>query len=448
MRRALAIITFVALIAGLLTACSRSPQAAVDIDDINPKGQVILLWHPYSGEEETLFLEMVDQFNLTNPWDIVILTEGHDTMAAIDRRIAAGIKDDKLPDLTATSPFWLAEYASQDLLTPLDPLIESSRFGYSNEEISDFYPAALKVDDLPHFEERYAWPAYRSMDVLYYNRDWIIELGYPGAPETWNSFAEMACAAAEQTFSGARGDRARATIGYEYSPNAHWFSTLIATYGLDVYDAEAGSYAFASPPAIDAVRFMRDLAGGGCIGLVNEPQGDQLTFSEGRELFTIAPIRQLLDYRERIASGAGFRWGITPPPHDTEQPHIHLYGVSYGIFRSRPERELAAWLFVKWMNRPGQQARWVRATASLPSRRSTLYLLETFFEETPAYAEAIGYLDGPIHVTAPVVGYDECRGVLYQSIAAVMTGGDDVTSRLEATAARCTELLTPQTAEE
>ena len=35
------------------------------------------------------------------------------------------------------------------------------------------------------------------MEVMYYNLDWLNEMGYDGPPTTWAEFKEMACAATD-----------------------------------------------------------------------------------------------------------------------------------------------------------------------------------------------------------------------------------------------------------
>ncbi|MDP6932558.1 MAG: GMC family oxidoreductase N-terminal domain-containing protein, partial [Myxococcota bacterium] len=44
-------------------------------------------------------------------------------------------------------------------------------------------------------------------------------------------------------------------------------------------------------------------------------------------------------------------------------PAPNVYGASVAICRTTPERQLAAWLFLKWFTEPEQQARWVVAWA-------------------------------------------------------------------------------------
>ena len=84
-----------------------------------------------------------------------------------------------------------------------------------------------------------------------------------------------------------------------------------------------------------------------------------------------------------VASGAGFDWGVAAPPRTGLEPVVNFYGASVSVCRTTPERQLAAWLFLKWFTEPPQQARWVKASNYFPARRSTRTLLAGYLEENP-----------------------------------------------------------------
>ena len=90
---------------------------------------------------------------------------------------------------------------------------------------------------------RLGFPPNRSMEVLYYNEDWLAELGYDGPPTTPEEFKEMACAAAAQPFSGAT---AEGSMGYQLSIDASRFASFTFAHGGDVFDYDAGQYNYDS----------------------------------------------------------------------------------------------------------------------------------------------------------------------------------------------------------
>ncbi|MDL1927123.1 extracellular solute-binding protein, partial [Anaerolineae bacterium AMX1] len=68
------------------------------------------------------------------------------------------------------------------------------------------------------------------------------------------------------------------------------------------------------------------------------------------------------------------------------QPTMSVYGSSYIVLRSDETRQLAAWLFVRWMLSPDRQARWVQTTGMFPLRSLTLNLVSDYATAHPLRA--------------------------------------------------------------
>jgi ABC-type glycerol-3-phosphate transport system substrate-binding protein len=332
------------------------------------------------------------------------------------------------------------EYAALGGSVALDTYVQSSHWGYSGEELRDFFSTALAADYLPQFQAYYSWPSYRSMDVLYYNEDWLAQLGHESPPETWDEFAEISCTAVEQPFLGMKGEGA--ILGYEYVTSARRLATLIRNHGGNFITRNGAAYAFNSPEVLAALTFLKDITGRGCADSTTERSGDQRDFSEGRVLFTISATDHLPDYRDAVIEGAGFRWSVSPPPRsaDRDGPRMNLYGTSQCVFRSTPERQLAAWLYIKWMSEPEQQAGWARGTGHYPARRSAARSMNEYFTENPTYQKAFGFAALDHGIEPPVAGHSRCRPVIEEAFAAVMTS-DEPQAALDATVDRCNEFL-------
>ena len=69
-----------------------------------------------------------------------------------------------------------------------------------------------------------------------------------------------------------------------------------------------------------------------------------------------------------------------------------VYGSSYVILKSTDEKQLAAWLFVRWLLDREQDARFVETTHLFPLRDSTLDLLADYQKAHPQWAQAIDLL--------------------------------------------------------
>jgi len=96
-----------------------------------------------------------------------------------------------------------------------------------------------------------------------------------------------------------------------------------------------------------------------------------------------------------------------------------LNGVLHGIPKSTPERQLAAWLFLKFYTSPSAQADWVRASNYFPTRASVADELTEYFEANPVYAKAFDLLEYGIF-EPPVPGYDFVRDESEAVMAAIV----------------------------
>jgi ABC-type glycerol-3-phosphate transport system substrate-binding protein len=141
-------------------------------------------------------------------------------------------------------------------------------------------------------------------------------------------------------------------------------------------------------------------------------------------LFAIGSTSDLPRYRREVAEGAGFAWSISHLPTILPRPSVYVQGPAFSLLRSTPEKQLAAWLFLKWFTEPEQQARWAQTFSVLPVRRSAADFLEDYVAENPRYDIALDFLDDEVAVEPGVVGYGECHEAIEEMLAAVARRGE------------------------
>ena len=395
-----------------------------DLENLDPTGQTVTFWHQYTGAQEELLLELVDEFNRTNAWHITILAESQGGCDDLHQKIIGGLPTKQLPSMVTACQARAATYAAAGELTALAPYIESPKWGYSRQELDDFFPAALAADLLPQFGARYGWPSYRSAEVLYHNQDWLVELGYEGPPETWDEFSEMACAAIEQPFSGIKDEGA--VLGYEYATNTHRFAASVFSRGGDIVNRNGTAYVFNGQAGLETLLFLKDLVDRGCAGSAPEPNRDQADFGAGQALFTISAVHRLRYYEQAVAEGVAFTWSVNPLPHgaNRDRPRMNVYGISHSMFMSVPEEQLAVWLFIKWLSEPQQQAEWTSSTGYYPVRQSVAELMADYFAENPTREKAFGFMLLDYGIEPAVTGYDRCRSSLEEMLSSEITEAD------------------------
>jgi multiple sugar transport system substrate-binding protein/sn-glycerol 3-phosphate transport system substrate-binding protein len=410
------------------TTTEEEPVAETNpYDEVTPATSIVF-WHQHSGAREEELQKIVADFNATNEWGITVVAENQGGYGDIFNKMLPILNTPDVPDIVVAYQNQAATYQLADAMTDLNPLVDSAVWGLTEEEKADFFPGFFAQDVFPNFgNQRLGFPPNRSMEVLYYNMDWLEELGYSAPPTTPAEFKEMACAAAANPFSGATVE---GSMGYKLSIDASRFASWTFAFGGDVFDYEAGEYTYDSPAAIEAWTFIQDLFNEGCAQLVTEAYGDQTDFGNGSLLFTVGSSSGLPYYGSAVADGANFEWSVAAIPHTTDEPVMNVYGASVSVPKSTPERELAAWLFIKYYTSPEIQARWAIASQYFPVRQSVAEGLTDYFASDPAYKTAFDMLKYG-YFEPPVPGYDFARDVVESYMAAIADGAD-VTESLTA----------------
>ena len=389
------------------------------ISKLDPSGQEVLFWHVSTRRHEKVLMEIIDGFNSSNPYYIKVVPEYAGYYGDIYKKILAGIAAGETPDMAVSYANQVAEYARAGVIVPLDPFINSKKYGFTKEEKNDFMWNLLEGDRNPEFNNQLMSFAHsRSMQVMYYNVDWLKELGYDGPPENWDQFKEM-CKAATDPDKG--------THGYAYSGSASLFAGWLFTFGGDIVTKDGKKVAFNSEAGLKTLQLLKDLFDSGCAYEVAERFGDQTDFANQKALFTFGSTAGIPYYRSAIEeSEAGpFNWSVAAPPHETPDPVVDVYGPSAAIFKSVPERELAAWLFFKYWAEPKNLAKWAMVANYFPIRKSAIQLpeMQEYMKKSPQYKTAFDLLPyGRMEPSVP--GYQEIRGIISDMMKQVIEGAD------------------------
>ncbi len=214
---------------------------------------------------------IVDNFNKSNQWGITVNAGHQGHYGQIYEKMLTVVGTSEVPDIVVAYQNQAADYylATGDGLVDMRPLVNSAKWGLSSDELGDFYEGFLKQDIFPSLGGvRLGFPPKRSMELLYYNEDWLTELGYSGSPKTPEEFMDMACAATKQPFS--KATTPESSVGWLIDIDASTFASLTFAYGGDVFDKEAVQYTYDSPEAIKAGKLLHELASNGCMKTFTE----------------------------------------------------------------------------------------------------------------------------------------------------------------------------------
>ena len=105
-----------------------------------------------------------------------------------------------------------------------------------------------------------------------------------------------------------------------------------------------------------------------------------------------------------------------------------VYGSSYILFESDDPDQLAAWLFVRWLLSPENQADWVNSAGLFPLQASTMGLLTDYAAGHPQWAEAVNLLpQGSITDRAEMRGSSPKQDVASIAAEAIGTAAESAT---------------------
>lgn len=420
-------------------AAEPEPQPETDaISMIDPSGQEILFWHVSTRIHEEVLLKIIEDFNASNPYGIKVVPEYAGYYGDIYKKIIAAINagPDALPDLAIAYPNQVAEYANAGVIASLDPYMNSEKYGLSAEDQADFFQAFLLSDQYGAFDnEHLSFAHSRSMQVMYYNADWLKKLGYDGPPATWDEFKEMCIAAT---------DPAAGTFGYAYAPSASLFAGIAFTFGGDIISEDGQTVKFDDEAGVQTLQLLQDLIESGCAYEVAEQYGDQTDFANQKTLFNFGSTAGLPYYKGAIEQAGVFEWAVASPPSATGEPVVDVYGPSATVFKTTPERELAAWLFFKYWSQPEIVAEWAKVANYFPIRRSAIEspIMQEYIAENPNYQTAFELL--PYGRVEPnVAGWQAVRSLLEDAMKEAIEGGDPQTI-LDAKSVEAADILANQ----
>ena len=415
-----------------LGGCGENQIAAVvevDLEVVDPQGQQVTFWYQHTRQREEALEELIAEFNRVNPHGIQVMGEYAGAYGDIYNKMLVGLQGNSLPQLVVAYQNQAQAYYRDEGVVDLKPYMESPKWGFSDEERVDLFQAFVEQDNVGGVQV--GFPPNRSMEILYYNMDWLSELGYDAPPASWDQFVEMCRKARDQPFS--RSTNSERSLGFLLELDASRLASMVFSRGGDFMNADGSAYTLDTPQVRETMALMHALEQEGAVELLTERYGDTSEFSVGQLLFALRSSSGLPFFKSGVESaGTDFNWGVAAPPYSGEDPVVNVYGASLSVCRTTPEQQVAAWLFIKWFTQPEQQARWVRASNYFPVRRSTAQELGDYLAENPSYQTAYQLLDYG-RSEPSVIGYEPVRRMIASAMVDIMEGENvgEVLAQLE-----------------
>lgn len=426
----------------VITNPPTSPEM-VDAIELKGKNIKVVYWHNRPQKDHELIQAMLAEFNKTNPYGIEARAEiAGIKYSDVYSRVNRAIQNGNPPDLSVAYPNQAAFYRVQNAVIDLTPFIQSKKYGLSQADEADYFPIFLASDANPHYQgERLGFPTQRSIEVMYYNADWLEQLGYDAPPTDWRAWQKIACQASQP---------AQKKYGWAFRHDASNFASQVFARGGRILAEDGSAYVFNSQAGIDTMTLILQMFLNRCAVEVPaaEPDGEIARFANGQVLFVFASSSNLARYKEAVSQAGKFNWNIAMLPQ-TGQPAVNLYGASVSVYRTVPERELAAWLVIKFLSEKAQTARWAIHTGYLPVRQSAKNQVIAAYKADPtwgavadSYARLFDWLEYA-RIESPVIGYDEVRQLIDAELMSkvISNPSADVKKLLNETVAKANQRL-------
>ncbi len=334
----------------------------------------IVFWDRQTAESAQFIRTKAQEFNDLYP-GLPVKVEKAGGYAEIFRKVSASIQARKLPALAVSYESMTSEYIPTGAVVPVDEYLNDPEIGLSAEELEDFFPAVISANRYVDFGNKlYSFPLAKSVLVLYYNTDVMREAGITNVPETWEEFYEHL-----RTIKIKTGKR-----GYAISIDCSTVSAMIYSFGGEI--VQERQTLFGSPDVIRVFSYLQQLIKEDLAYVITPGSfDDEIAFARGEIAYMIrsSSLRIAL---ELLGKETIFHWGIAPLPHATgHRPVTVLFGPNITIFKTTPEQQRRAWMFVRFMTSRENTVNWAIETGYVPIRKSSAEnpKLQKFWQEKP-----------------------------------------------------------------
>jgi multiple sugar transport system substrate-binding protein len=387
-----------------------------------PEGETLSIWfHTGKPAERETLEAQVAAFEAAHPELTVELTMIPE--ASYNQQVQAAAVAGKLPDVLDLDGPYLASYAWQGHLQPLDGLLS----------------AELRDELLPSIIAQGTWNdqfwgvgTFDSGLGLYVNTDLLpTDVAVPDSPaEAWTSaaFSEllMELAAAERA---AGGDGAVIDLHLNYGGGEWWtyaFSPVLQSAGADLIDRGTlrASGTLDSPPAIAALETIQAWITAGLV----DANTDERAFVDGRVAFSWSGHWDHPSYAQAV----GDALAVTPLPDFGQGSRTGMGSWAWAVSR-RSSQQAAAAAFLSHLLQTEEVLRMSAANGAVPATTTAITASPLYGDQGPLrlFAEQLRSSAVPRPVTP---AYPVITAEFQRAFDRLIDGGDVATALGEAAA--------------
>ncbi|HEY3083211.1 MAG TPA: ABC transporter substrate-binding protein [Chloroflexota bacterium] len=408
-------------------AAAPAPTAAPKYSPGGAASPEVVFWHTQTGPLADGLSKIIGDYN-AKATTAKIRPEYAGNYTQLYQKAMASIAGGGLPDLAVAYESMIADYMKANAVVALDDYVSASGTGLTKSDLDDFFPSVLNRNRFPQFGNKLlSFPFTTSNLMMYANTDMLKKVGIEKAPETWDDFD-----AAGKTVKEKAG-----AVLHGVSIDASYVNGFVYSRGGKLLDETSTKTLYDQKPTVDTFELMERMAKEGTVVQLKPGSfDDQNDFAAEKMAILIrsSTTRPFLDPLVKDK----FKWGMftIPQAKDNKEKATVLFGANVGVFKSSPDKQQAAWNFIKHFSSPEVTSEWASIGGYMPVRKAgaTVDPYKSFVAKNPEINRAA--LDNlPFSLPEPnLVGWQDVRPVIegaYESAIAGKTPGAQAAKKLK-----------------
>jgi sn-glycerol 3-phosphate transport system substrate-binding protein len=435
-------LTAVTAVPGAVAATSKTcPLTALNQAS---KPVQITFWHSMTRANETTLQKLTDAFNSSQTDVKVNLVNQIDYVQTFSK-YKAGLASGDLPDIVQLQETEQQQMIDTQTVLPASVCAKADKYSFS-----DFLPRIIGYFTVQGTQ--YAMPFNNSGPVLYYNKKAFTAAGLDAAkPPT--TLDEMRSAAEKLKANGVE-----APLGLKTEPGyfEHWRAMADKLYvnNNNGRKARATKTVFNDATGTQIFTWMSGMVKDG-LATTNADLGtgnfdNLLGIRSGSHAMAIDTSAALGTISSVLSAGndPNIDLGVAPMPGPSHQGGVLVSGGAlYMVNKSKPEKQAAAWKYLKFLDEPANITTWAIGTGYIPIRKSSAASSEmaAYWAQNPTYKVAYDQLlNGPTNAatSGSVIGqYTGVRDAVRDAENSMFLQGKDPKTALKDASTNATNAI-------
>jgi sn-glycerol 3-phosphate transport system substrate-binding protein len=408
--RKLAVVIALALVASTLVAAGATSASATTstscpltaLKSAKDKPVQITMWHWMARENETELQKLTDAFNSSQSAVKVSLVNQVDWEATL-QKYKSGLSTGDLPDIVQLQETDQQQMIDTGTVLPASVCAKADKYSFS-----DFLPRVISYYTIQG--KQYAMPFNTSGPVFYYNKKAFSAAGLdPNTPP--KTLDDLRADAQKLKANGVE-----APLGYKTDPIffEQWnaMANKLFVDNGNGRKARATKATFDTPTGTNIFSWLSGMVKDGLAttnpDLGNSMYDDLLGIRSGSHAMAIDTSAALGTIKAVLGGGSdpNIELGVAPMPSPTKGAVpggvFNQGGELFMVNKSSPEKQAAAWQFLKFLDSTENVTQWAIATGYIPIRTSSASSseMQQYWQQNPGFKVAYDQLLAGRNTTA------------------------------------------------